>query len=255
MKKLLTYIRNNQMFVLLLSVIIIITVALGIYYVNNVMDVQPKELPKEEPSEEPAVKNTDISSFQGTYDTKSKQIRLNWSLQQGNQKITSLKLYHDDNFLADVNTLNSYVLNQDVYRFPGGETSFVLKGILDSGEKIEKETRITIDYFTSINCTTEPSDIGILIKLTYKYHESVSVETPRIVANSLAYNYKFNFKETKKEEPENGYITQTTVFEVDSREALSEEQVTIRWIFDSIGMSYDFPITIPGKAANPNSAQ
>ena len=88
-----------------------------------------------------------------------------------------------------------------------------------------------------------------MISLTYKYREGTDVQTPRIVANSLPYPYKFNFKETKKEKPVDGYVTATTVFEVDAREAESDEEVTIRWIFDSIGVSYDFPITINAKEA------
>lgn len=251
MNKLKTYVRNNRMFILLLSVIMIITVALGVYYVNNVMETKPKEEPVEKPNDDDVDKSTAIASFQGAYDTKTKQIRLSWSLQQGDQALTSLGLYHDESFLADVNSLSSYVLNQAVYQFPGGENVFILKGTLENGDKIEKEARITIEYFNSISCTTEPSDNGILIKLTYKYHEAANVETPRIVANSLPYNYKFNFKESKKSDPEDGYITGTTIFEVDSREAQTDEKVTIRWIFDSIGMSYDFPITITAKGNTP----
>lgn len=248
MKKMINYIRRNKVFVFLLSVIVMITAVLGIYYVTYIKKTDP-QLPVINAPMEKEEKETAIASFQGSYDSEAKQVRLSWSLQQGEQKITSLKLLHDDNTVADVNALNSYVLNQDVYRFPGGENTFVLTGTLENGETIEKEARITIEYFSSIDCTAAESENGMMISLTYKYREGTDVQTPRIVANSLPYPYKFNFKETKKEKPVDGYVTATTVFEVDAREAESDEEVTIRWIFDSIGASYDFPITIIAKEA------
>lgn len=245
MKKILAYINNNRMFVIMLSVIIAITLGLGYYYVTNIRETKPIEKPDDPITDEST--ETSISSFQGVYDTKTKQIRLTWSIKNGDQKVSSIKLYHNDSILADVSTLNSYVLNQTVYQFPGGNNSFIIKVFLEDEAVLEKTTNVNIEYFSTIECKTEPSDIGVLVKLTYQYNSSAKIGVPRIVANSLPYQYDFIYKETTKEDLDNGFIKETTIFEIDTRQATTEEKVTVRWIFDTIGMSYDFPITLSIK--------
>lgn len=246
MKKILSYISKNKVFICLLSVIIAITLGLGYYYVTNVRE--PKAIDKVPGKTVTDVnKKTAIDSYQGAYDTKSKQISLSWTIVQYDQKVTSIKLYNKDSILADVSNLNSYVLNQGLYQFPGGNNEFVIKVTLDNGEVLEKSTTVNIDYFSSIECKTEISELDVLVKLTYEYNASVSIDIPRIVANSLPYNYEFKYKETMKETLENGYVKETTIYEIDTTQAKTTEKVTIRWIFDSIGMSYDFPITLTQK--------
>lgn len=245
MNKMFNYIKHNKVFILLLSVVLFITAGLGVYYVNNVMELPNND--QDAVDAETTTKKSGINSFQGVYDSNTRQIRMSWSVQQGEEKITALKLYNNQNFLADVTNLNSYVLNQTVYQFPGGENNFILKAQLDNGEEKEREAKVTVDYFSTITCTTENSDIGIFIKLTYTYQQGVDIKVPRIVVNSMPYGYTFNYRESKKEEPKDGYITETTIFEVDSRMAGTEETVNTRWVFDSIGMSYDFPVLIPAK--------
>lgn len=235
------------MFITLLSVIICITCGLCYYYVTEVMEPKSVENDRNEEEEE-VITETAVSSFQGSYETQTKQIRMSWSLQSADQTVVSLKLFNGENYLADVTNLNSYVLNQAVYQFPGGENSFILKAEFDDGSMIEKETKVTIDYFSSISCATDSAENGVLVKLTYRYQKGIDLKIPRIVVNSLPYEYIFTFKESKKDESENGFITETTIFEIDSRMAETEETINTRWIFDSIGMSYDFAVKIPAKA-------
>ncbi len=246
MGKFTLYLRKNIVFIILLSVIVAITMGLSIYYALFVKGPNDNKVESNPPMQEK--KMAKVQDFKGYYGN-DKQIHLSWNIVPYQSVITSVELYHQGTMIADVSNLNSYTLPQSVYQFPGGENAFTLNVQLKDEDMIRAETTVTLDYLTSVNCTSKESEEGMLVTLSYRYEKGLHVTVPRIAVNAASYDYRFSYKETIKTEDGNFMIEETT-YEIDTRYAQASSKVTIRWIFDSLNRSFDFPLEILKSSAD-----
>ncbi len=239
MSKFRLYLRKNIVFIMLLFVIVAITIGLSVYYAlfvktpNNSLEssllIEESKIAK-------------VQDFKGYYGN-DKQVYLSWSIVPYQSTITSVQLYHQDTMIADVSNLNHYTLPQSVYQFPGGENTFALHVQLKDEEMLYAATTVTLDYLTSVNCTSKESEEGMLVTLSYRYEKGLAVSVPRIAVNTTSYDYRFSYKDNIKTE-EGNFIVEETTYEIDTRYAQASSKVTIRWIFDSLNRSFDFPLEI-----------
>lgn len=238
------YLRKNIVFIILLSIIIVITTGLTVYYAffvkaDNISNI-------EENAAAPEQKKAKVQDFKGYYGSDN-QVYLSWNIVPYQSTITSISLYHQDVMIADVSNLNHYTLPQDVYKFPGGENVFALHVQLKDEEMIRAETTVMLDYLTSVQCTSKESEDGILVTLSYRHRKDLEVAVPRITVNTVSTEYRFSYKDTIKTE-DGDFIVEETTYEINTRNAQASKQVTIRWIFDSLNRSFDFPLEIKAKA-------
>lgn len=245
MSNLIAYIRKNIVFVSLLSILLVITIGAGIFlWINQQATITPVI---NTPDPEPAAQEeeTTITSLEGSY-TRDGQVRLSWSIHAGTNTIESVKLYHKEKALGgEMKALTSYSLSQSLYQFPTGDTTFTLKVSLANGEVISKDVHVFIDYIIDMNMTYEQEGDRMIIRLAYRYDDANPVSVPRIkFLSSSSLAIVFSYMDTTRESTQ-GITTATTSFSVDiSNVPQGSYTATIRWIFDGINISKDYPITI-----------
>lgn len=245
MSNLITYIRKNIVFVILLSILLLITIGAGIFLWMDHQASLPAPAPA--PSPDPVVEEveTSISSLEGSY-SKNGEVQLTWSIYQGTHTVSSVRLFYGDKDLAgELKALTSYSLSQSLYQFPTGNTTFTLKAVLDNQEVITKEVTVFIDYIVDMNMTSEQSENTLTIHLTYRYDDANPVSIPRIkYLHSASLPLSFQYVDTTRQSTQ-GFTTATTTYTIDiSNVKQGSYEATIRWIFDGINMSRDYPITI-----------
>ncbi|MDE6475901.1 MAG: hypothetical protein K2L08_03525 [Erysipelotrichaceae bacterium] len=242
--KMMVYLRKNIVFIILLSIIIVITTGLTVYYaffvkVDNISNI-------EENVATPEHKTAKVQDFKGYYGSDN-QVYLSWNIIPYQSIITSVALYHQDVMIADVSNLKHYTLPQDVYKFPGGENVFSLHVQLKDEEMVRAETTVMLDHLTSVKCISTESEEGMLVTLSYRHRKDFEVAVPRITVNASSSEYHFSYKDTTKTE-DGDFIVEETTYEINTRNAQASKKVTIRWIFDSLNRSFDFPLEIKIKS-------
>lgn len=237
------YVRKNPVFIALLSVILLISVGLGAYYVMNHRGTSDTK--DTEQDVEPEATKAVINSFEGSYNS-SKDVILNWSISSNKDKIISVQLFHDDTMIADVTSLNSYTLPQSVYGFAGGTNEFELLIQTENNEEIKRTTSVNVDYLTNVKFTTETTDTGMVLKLQYTYDKNQKISIPRISVFGAQNKYTFNYKDTEKEESGSNILA-TTTYEMVTVSADVTETIKIRWFFESLNANYDFSLKVQGK--------
>lgn len=243
MSNVITYIRKNIVFVTLLSILLVITIGAGIFlWLNQETPISP---PTPVPPPVADDVETTISSLEGSY-TKSGDVLLSWSIQTGTQAVSSVRLYHGEKVLGgEMNALTSYSLSQSLYQFPTGNNTFTLKVTLENNEVIEKNVDVFIDYILDMNMTYEQEEQDVIIHLTYRYDDDNPVSVPRIKClDSASLPLTFTYVDTTRESTQ-GITTAITTFKIDiSNVKQGNYQVSIRWIFEGLNTSRDYPITI-----------
>lgn len=245
MEKIKAYIRNNTVFVGLLSVIVFIILGLGMYYVTQMNLATPPPIDNEEEPE--PTTTTNIASFESTY-TRNNQVVVSWNVVQGEDLVTSINLYHGDTWIADVSGSSSYTMLESVYLFPTGDNEFSLRVQTQSGGSLEAKTTVFINYIIAIEMSSEISEQGVLIKAKYKYNSARPVGVPRIATHfkgdNISQAFTYSYIDTQRSQ--NGEIV-----EAETSHLITTNQVVngtymmnIRWIFEGNNISYDFPLTI-----------
>lgn len=244
MKNVRAYIRKNIVFVSLLSTLLCITIFFGGYLLMN----QPKKPSEPSPTPPPPVEEQtpEITSLEGNYD-KDAQVTLHWSINRGDETIKSVRLYQGERQLGgDMNGLTSYSFAQNLYQFPTGDVKFRLQVNFENGEELSKEVTIFIVHVLNIQMTSENVEDGVLLKLSYQYDAANPVAIPRIKTLNDVYKQPFEFiyQDTIRE-TSGSLESATTTYKIGTTKvAEGEYKYTIRWIFDGLNTSKDFPIKI-----------
>lgn len=245
MSNFITYIRKNIVFVSLLSILLVITIGAGIFlWLDQQSTISPAP---STPEPDPIIEEveTSISSLEGSY-TKSGEVLLSWSIQTGTHAVNSVRLYHGEKSLGgEMKALTSYSLSQSLYQFPTGNNTFTLKVTLENNEVIERDVNIFINYILDMNMSYEQSEAAVTIRLTYRYDDANPVSVPRIKClDSSSLPLAFTYVDTKRESTQ-GVTTAVTTFSIDiSNVKQGEYDATIRWIFEGLNISKDYPIKI-----------
>lgn len=243
MSALITYIRKNAMFVALLSVLIIVSIGFGGYMLiqknENKDPIQPPE--PDDSSETAAV----ITDFTGTYGNDA-SVYLSWSINRNQHELKSVKLYQDGKQIGgEMKELSSFVMAQSVYQFPAGNCKFTLQAEFDENTTISKDVDVFISYVMDISMDSEAVSDGLLLKLKYSYDKQNPVSVPRIkFTNGSSVPFSVSYQDTKQSV--NGTIVNAvTTFKLNTDKITSGSYpVTIRWIFEGLNISKDFPITV-----------
>lgn len=238
-----TYIRKNAMFVALLSVLIIVSVGFGGYMlVQNNENKEPILPPDNGQTTET---NAVISEFTGSYSNDA-SVHVSWSIQRNNHELKSVKLFHDGKQIGgEMKDLSSFEMAQSVYQFPAGNCKFTLQAEFDENIKLTKEIDVFIRYVMNIEMEHEAVKDGILLKLKYAYDKQSPVSVPRIkFTNGSNVPFSVSYQNTKQ--TENGTIVHAeTTFKLNTDNlAPGSYPLTIRWIFEGLNISKDFPITV-----------
>lgn len=245
MKSFLAYARKNIVFLGLLGALLCITVFFAVYLIMN----QPKESndpvitppPVVEEDSDPA-----INSFEGNYG-KDAQVTLSWSIDAGTEDIKSIKLFQGERQLGgDMKDLTSYSFAQNLYQFPTGDVKFTINVELSNEEIMSQDASVFIRYVLNISMKEEKSEDGIILKLSYQYDKNNPVAVPRIkiLNNQTAQPFEFTYQDTKTET--NGSLeSAVTSYKIGtSKVASGTYELSVRWIFDGLNTSKDFPVTI-----------
>lgn len=245
MKKIITYIKDNLMFVSIFMILIIIVGGLGVYSFSQ-------KKPQEENPTPPQIDNPEtettfeITSFEGYVD-KTNKVVLNWSIKDDARKITNVTLYHNDIKLAEVKGFSSYAFSQDIYRFPGGDNVFTIK-VETKDEVKTKEASVFIDFIQERKVNMVETESGYDMQMTYRYDKNMDLGVPRILLiNTQNQTCQYAYKDQTIYE-EGNYAYVTTTYSIDTKDVKpGRYQMELRWIFESIGKSYDDVITIEKK--------
>lgn len=236
------FVRKNAVFVGLLLILLGISVGFGVYmmiqHVSDDVMASPGtvETPREGPS---------ITSFEGNYGHDA-TVYLNWSIDRDDREIKSVKLYQNDRMIGgEMKDLTSFAMAQSIYQFPAGECQFVLQAEFEDGSEVKKEVTVFINYVLNINMETEPTDDGLLLKLSYSYHESTPVSVPRVKfinGNNTPFTVFYQETNTQKS---GSIIHAETIFKLNTDQlAPGQYPLTIRWIFEGLNTSKDYEITV-----------
>lgn len=250
MKKVITYIKKNVMFVFLLVSLLLIGIGLSAYYFLN----QPKKPLEEEqneqveePKEETKITGVEISTFEG-YLSKDHAVVFHWDYEGDTSIVTSAGLYYEGNKLADVKGYRQYSLMQSTYQFKGGNNVFELRLETTEGPVV-KETTVSIDYISSHKVNLVENENGYDIQLIYTVDAGVTLKTPRILLNNAGkQKYGISYKDQTIQN-EDGKQVVTVTFQLDTSQVeVGTYTLDVRWVFDDINKIFDDKITIEKKA-------
>lgn len=251
MDKFINYIKKNMVFVGLLSVLLFITVAGTIYIVWNKQSEPPVENnnpPAPQPEPDPVVeeKALTITSFEGSYG-KDGQVHFSWAIDAGTQTIKSVQLLYKGTALpGEMKTLTSYAYAQSLYQFDTGDNLFTLRVLTEKGETITKEVNVNINMAYALSMSSELVEDGVLVKLSYEYDGNNPVDVPRIFVlnNTSAQPFTYDYQTT--EHTQKGSMVQAvTIYKIGTKDvAAGTYNVKIRWTFDGLNISRDYPLEI-----------
>lgn len=243
MSALITYIRKNAMFVGLLCVLIVVSIGFGGYMLVQKSEHKEPILPPDQ--NEPAQTEAQISEFTGNYGNDA-SVSLSWAIKRNNHELKSVKLFHDGKQIGgEMKDLASFEMAQSVYQFPSGNCKFTLQAEFDENTVITKDVNVFISYVMNIDMVDEKVEDGILLRLKYAYDKQSPVSVPRIkFTNGSNVPFSVSYQDTKH--TENGTIVHAeTTFKLNTDNlAPGSYPVTIRWIFEGLNISKDFPITV-----------
>lgn len=243
MRNLIEYIRKNAIFVALLSVMVVLCVCFGGYMMlqsSTTSAVTPKPEPVEEETKTPTIK-----SIEGAYG-RDGSVLISWSIDRADQELKSVKLYKGDRQLGgEMKDLTRFSMAQSIYQFPSGNCMFTLKATFVDGTELTKDVSVYINQVMGINMTTETMKDGVLLKLTYSYDQDNPVSIPRIkfiTGNNIPFD--LSYQETTRKKV--GSMEQaTTTFKITTTNLQpGAYDLTVRWIFDGLNISKDYPVTI-----------
>lgn len=243
MSALITYIRKNAMFVGLLTVLLTVCIVFGGYMlIQNNEHKDPIQPPKPDDTTEKAAAITD---FNGTYG-KDAVVYLNWSINRNQHELKSVKLFQDGKQIGgEMKDLSSFVMAQNVYQFPAGNCKFTLQAEFDENTVITKDVNVFISYVTDISMDSEEVSNGVLLKLKYAYDKQSPVSVPRIkFTNGGNIPFSVSYQDTKQSLSGTMIHAETTFRLNTNKLAPGSYSMTIRWIFEGLNISKDFPITV-----------
>lgn len=243
MKNIKTFFKQNGFFVFLLSVVLFIIIALGIYkYITKKSDTTTSSKDDVvEQVETVTKKNAEITFLDGEYNQRTQTMRVNWNISQNNEEIYKVALYLNNNYIDDVRSFSYYDLLMGSYRYPTGTNELKLIMTTNDGKVIEKKTKVFVDYLISAVQSEKQANDSTLVTLTYVYEKAHPIKVPSIVTDgSVAEGARYiNTTYVEKD----GLITaQTTYAFYWSDRPINYQQFMLRWKFNDIKESRDFQV-------------
>lgn len=227
--------KKHGFFILLLSVLLLISSSLFIYsYVRHRASSSPFQTDqKEEPSDKDMTDGkAEIKEFEGKYNRTTQQVDFSWSYQANGTKISSVKLFLQEDELIDVTGYSSWSLSREMYGIPTGTNEFALQITQENGEQITKTVRVFVNYVTYMEQSVKAKSNSMEIVLTYEYEKRNPIEEPQMILldDSLPY-YQLLYKGTTQEE-KNGVIRAKTTYEIFWNVYSAEvDSFSVRWRF------------------------
>lgn len=246
------FIKKYKVYTMLLVVVVLLNGLLIYSFVQNQSPSLPLPNDKEEIEEEkeeievPSIpsKDTEIDLFVGNF-TNDMQVKLNWKIEDGKQKVEKVALYQGTTLLANVTNQTSYMLPLMAYYFPTGPNEFTLQVTLDNKEVIEKSININIDYVFNVQTTYNVVGQGVEISVTYQYGEQTPLLPPTIyLANVSQAFFTVSAVETVQLDSE-PYIKEKTTYYMDLS-AMSEGiyNFSLTWEFSNINKKINLPMSV-----------
>lgn len=243
MKNAKTFLKKNGFFVFLLTVIMFIIIALGVYiYINNYAE---ESTPSKEPGKtvntaEDEKKKAEIKNFEGEYNQITRNIRISWTCAANDDKINKTILYLNDNYIDDVSSFSYYDLSKDTYGYPTGDNEIKLVMTLENGKTVEKKINVFVNYLISATQSVKQTNSSMQVTLTYVYEKAHSIKVPSITTDGHI-SEGAQYIDTKVDE-KNGVITAKTTYEFYWNDPTTYQQFNVRWKFNDIKESRDFSV-------------
>lgn len=254
MKNIKTFLKKNAFFVFLLSVVLFIIIALGIYkYVINKADATTSSKdPTTDHVVSEAKKSAEITFLEGEYNQRTQTMRVNWNISQSNE-IYKVVLYLNNNYIDEVSSFSYYDLLMGSYRYPTGTNEIKLIMTTNDGKVVEKKTNVFVHYLISAAQSVQQKIDATFVTLTYVYEKINPIKVPSIVTDGRVPDGAQYINTTYVEK--DGLITaQTTYAFYWSDRPIDYQQFVIRWKFNDIKESRDFQAskgTPPKARSNP----
>ncbi|MEF9962565.1 MAG: hypothetical protein RR863_05630 [Erysipelotrichaceae bacterium] len=253
MGKVKKFIKENVVFVSLLSLIVFITIGLGTFYVLSQKNLGTilSELNDDKDSTKDEVKKnqTYVESFNGDFNSED-CVMLNWSIHENEKdKVIKVDLYHEKNLIANVTNLNSYQLMLNVYQYPTGKNNFSLNVYLENEKIVTKKLSVNIDEVFNTSFTSENVEGGVLVKINYKYGVNNDVGIPNINLSDFQGNtFDITYKETKVINQEGAYGEAFTSYFFDTTKLKpGTYDYNVRFIFKKVSLSFDSRVNVVVK--------
>ena len=231
------FLKRNFMFVSLLSMIVAVTIGIGIYSLVN-QEAQAVEIKPQEPAVEPA-KEPSIA-YLGADFKSGNTIRISWNIETVDQTISSVALYCNENKLADVDDLSYFEMPLGVYQF-FGNVPFTLKVSFADGTTLEKSVSMQIPKVLSPKQSIEVTQDGVLLTFHYKYYKEDQIDIPTLyLMNTGTVAWDVKFESNQIEGQEGVYVNAQVVYRV-SAKALSNGLYgfDVRYVFEEVSQSFN----------------
>ncbi|MEG0265487.1 MAG: hypothetical protein RSA06_04940 [Erysipelotrichaceae bacterium] len=259
MGKVKKFIKENTIFVSLLSIIVLITLTLGGFYLMSQQNPATILSGLNDDSDKQDTNRKDktyVENFYGDFNSDD-SIVLNWSIfEYEKERITRVDLYHEKNLIANVTNLNSYQLMLNVYQYPTGKNSFTLQVNLENGKTVSKKIKVNIDEVFDTTFATENVDGGVLVKMNYKYGINKEVGIPNINLSDVKGNaLDISYKETTIVAQDGTYVEAITSYFFNTANLKpGSYDYNVRFIFKKVPLSFDSHVNIVVKEVEtPNT--
>lgn len=238
------FFKKNAIFLCLLIIFISIIMALWIYLLQKKDQTQSPDAPTSGQKNDQEL--TQITALNARYHRESQknEIYVTWDFEENKDKIKQVKLYLNDNFVADVLRNRYYSLPQNVYDFPTGENIVELRLILDNDQTISKKIAVNVDYILAVSQDVKIEGNKTTLILTYVYLKEHPVKTPEILTTGGNVNHLVNVVYADSSlVSEDNVITARTAFDfLWNDPSAAMQSFTVRWKFDDVQDSFDFVV-------------
>lgn len=230
------FLKQNIFFIFLLSIIVCVTVGMGIYYLY---DTKPKEIEvtPQKPEESDVPQKTKIS-YMGA-DFRNETVRVSWELEMGEEIVSSMELYCNENKLADVTSSNYFDMPLGVYQFYGN-VPFSLKVYLENGEVLSKDTQLQIPKILNPKQEITVLEDGIEISFHYQYYEKDKIEVPKIyIMNTGFMNWQSEFVSNQQVGKDGIYMNAVAKYRIRSKNINPGMYgFDVRYVFETVSQSF-----------------
>lgn len=252
------FIQKHKFYIFIITSIILINAALvGAFLISEMEPSEPSkppvtEVPKDDlnPGDideipvPPVQYESEIVNFVGNF-TSDMNVKLNWKIEENEQKIEKVELYQKGMLLANVSGQSTYQLPMMAYHFVPGPNEFTLRVSMQDGEVVEQKININIDYVFNVQTSYEVDAQGVYISVTYMYSPQTPVLPPNIyLANVSGTSFSVSAigTEVLSNEP---YMKAKTTYYVDVSN-LSEGiyNFGLTWDFTNVNRKIDLPMSI-----------
>lgn len=257
MKRLTAFLKHNVMFVVILLLIAVITLALVFYQMLNQPaqeDVPAAEEEQQTPIEPGEETTASITDFQGSM-SKDNVITLSWEVDSGDQAIVRAVLYYEDEHnrdieLADVTNHTSYQLAQDAYQFKSGENRFKIVYTLADQQTIEAKTSVQIIQLEQVAFQKEVLSNGVRMTLQYTYPSGSDVDVPLASYYDVTDDgFSIHYEKSETREENGKTVAAVTYFMNDEQAAKGEQSFTVAFLFPKLNKQFEYRVKYEKQAA------